>query len=168
MAESLADLKRAKSRQEVIGCVLKPNPPGKTLHIHERLYPRKEIDRFIEDEDCANLFFLALLEMQDGKFNVKDVHHRAKAEVVEGDDFSYWSLAAIHGYPFNRPWAGVDYDRVRNAGYQATFPPIVPPPNADPTRAGSCHHATVLFPTWASGVHCTLRTDHPTQDVRDC
>jgi tyrosinase len=85
---------------------------------------RLEIDDLIQDEDLANLYFLALEAFQSDPESSKA--------------FSFFEISGIHGQPY-RPW-----DNVTSAGANAPFP-------SGTTRwdkTGYCSHGSVIFPTW--------------------
>lgn len=129
-AVSVADLQNAQQRGIVKGVV--NFLPGSKTPLN---YPRKEIDQFICDEHVANLFLLALVELQnndgvcesDGQTNVP---------------FSWYGMCSIHGRPY-KIWRGIDQATVKAA---KQYPDNIEPPQT--LNAGYCSHSSVLFPTW--------------------
>ncbi|MCJ1382861.1 hypothetical protein MMC17_005974 [Xylographa soralifera] len=126
----------AQANNIVVGCGINPDHRPEAQPI---IYPRHEIDRFIEDVDTCNLFLLALAELQSLK--------------GDADNFSYFSMSAIHGRPAG-PWADVTPAVAsQNTDPAAVFTPTAENP-APPVEAvavkqpGYCAHSSILFPTW--------------------
>ncbi|KAI1611775.1 hypothetical protein EDD36DRAFT_496654 [Exophiala viscosa] len=102
---------------------------------------RKEIDEFIKDTECFNLYLLALIDLQrlpgtrgEEYFGTRRPRWNAA--------FSYFQMAGIHGKPFH-PWDGLSQEDLgirKQEGKDAMNQPSI--------QAGYCSHSSDLFPTW--------------------
>ena len=102
---------------------------------------RKEIDEFIKDADCFNLYLLALIDLERLPGTHKNEYYGTRRPEWDAP-FSYFQVAGIHGKPF-APWDGVTQESLgirRHQGDDAVHQPSV--------QAGYCSHSSDLFPTW--------------------
>jgi tyrosinase len=102
---------------------------------------RKEIDEFIKDTDCFNLYLLALTDLQRLPGTTVEHYYGTRSLGWEAP-FSYFQIAGIHGKPFS-PWDGVTQESLgirRQAGDDQAHEPSI--------QAGYCSHSSDLFPTW--------------------
>jgi tyrosinase len=113
MSINVDALKTAQSKGITIGVV--PTDGTQAL--------RLEIDDLIQDEDLANLYFLALEAFQSNTESSKA--------------FSFFEISGIHGQPY-RPWDNVTSSNVK-------FPSGITNWNKS---EGYCSHGSAIFPTW--------------------
>lgn len=102
---------------------------------------RKEIDEFIKDTDCFNLYLLALTDLQRLPGTPEEQYHGSRHLGWEAS-FSYFQIAGIHGKPF-AAWDGVTQESLgirKHAGKDNAHEPSM--------QAGYCSHSSDLFPTW--------------------
>jgi tyrosinase len=121
------------------------------IHANGALRTRLEIDEFIKEKDMANLYILALINLQKmdswrDKFSYFQIAGKCSQDGRDATDLAL-TFVGIHGKPFI-PWDGVRPDEttiIRN-DLETDFEGR---PRHQPNRAsGYCSHSSNLFPTW--------------------
>ena len=115
------------------------------------LRTRLEIDEFIKDKDMANLYILALINLQKmdswrDRFSYFQIAGKRLQDRKDANDFRLTSVG-IHGKPFV-PWDDVRPDESTTIFNDLEKDFEDRPLHRPNPASGYCSHSSNLFPTW--------------------